>query len=68
MTYFVDRSWFVDVNYTMSMTFDYTANYRSTFSNPGATPSDPSYVGDLIGDASGTFTTHTFALSINRAF
>jgi hypothetical protein len=68
MTYFVDRSWFVDMNYTMSMTFDYTANYRSTFSNPGATPNDPSYVGDLIGDASGTFTTHTFALSINRAF
>jgi len=68
MSYFVDQSWFVDVNYTMSMTFDYTANYRSTFSNPGATPSDPSYVGDLIGDATGTFTTHTFALSINRAF
>ena len=68
VTYFVDDSWFVDVNYTMSMTLDYTANYKSTFSNPGATPSDPSYVGDLIGDASGTFTTHTFALSINRAF
>jgi opacity protein-like surface antigen len=68
LTYFVGDAWFIDVNYTVSMTADYTADYRSTFINPGVTPDDPLITGDLIGTASGTFTTHAFALSINRAF
>lgn len=64
-TYFVDESWFIDVNYTFSRTFDYTADYYSTFDNPG---SPLSFTGELIGEAGGTFTTHTFGLSINRSF
>lgn len=63
-TYFMDRSWFIDVNYTIAMTQDYTADYYSTFVNPG----DPTFTGELVGSSNGSFTTHTFGVSINRAF
>jgi opacity protein-like surface antigen len=64
-TFFVDESWFVDVNYTFARTMDYTADYKSTFVNPGP---PLTFIGDLIGKAEGSFTSHTFAMSINRAF
>jgi hypothetical protein len=64
-TFFVDRSWFIDVNYLFSKTLSNTANYQSTFVNPGP---PLTFAGDLIGKSEGSFTTHTFALSINKAF
>lgn len=64
-TYYFDKSWFVDVNYTYSMTQNKTSNYYSTFNNPG-TPN--TYSGELIGNSTGNAKIQTIGLTINRLF
>lgn len=68
VSYFVDRSWFIDLNYTFSATPEVDADYYSTFVNPSLDPDGPVIKGQLIGEATGSFGTHSLVLSINRAF
>jgi opacity protein-like surface antigen len=64
-TYFLDQSWFVDINYTFSATQNSTANYYSTFDHvDGST----TYKGELIGSSEGSTTTQSVGVSINKAF
>lgn len=64
-TYYLDKSWFLDLSYTISMTQNKTASYYSTFNNP-STPS--TYSGSLIGSSTGTATTQSILLTINKVF
>lgn len=64
-TYFLDKSWFLDFSYKYSMTQNKTANYFSTFNNPG---SPTSYSGSLIGSSTGTATIQSLGLTINKMF
>lgn len=66
-TYFLDSSWFIDVNYTIGATQNRTANYNSTFRNVNAN-TGLTYAGQLIGSSSGTTTTQSFGITINKAF
>lgn len=64
-TYFINSSWFVDFSYNYAVTENHTIDYTAPFANPG-TPY--TYTGSLIGSTSGSVTTQSAALSINRAF
>lgn len=64
-TYYFDKSWFLDLSYTISMTQNKTASYYSTFNNP-STPN--TYSGSLIGSSTGTATTQSIMLTINKMF
>lgn len=65
VTYFLDTSWFVDINYTYAR----TASYGSSFSAPFSSSTDGyDDVGILSGNYSGSVTTQAVAISINRAF
>ena len=64
-TYFIDKSWFIDVSYTYSMTQNKTSNYYSTFNNPG---SPNTYSGSLIGNSTGNAKIQTIGLTINKLF
>ncbi|QIM48859.1 hypothetical protein G9Q38_06530 [Pusillimonas sp. DMV24BSW_D] len=64
-TYYLDKSWFLDFSYTYSVTQDKTANYYSTYNNPG---SPNTYSGSLIGSSTGTATVQSASLSLNRVF
>lgn len=64
-TYYFDKSWFLDLSYTISMTQNKTASYYSTFNNP-STPN--TYSGSLIGSSTGTATTQSIMLTINKVF
>ncbi|MDF3812906.1 MULTISPECIES: hypothetical protein [Rhodopseudomonas] len=64
-TYYIDRSWFIDVNYS----FGVTQNKTSDFSGPFASATDGyTDTGILSGNWSGHITTQTVAISINKAF
>lgn len=65
MTYFIDRSWFVDLSYTYSMTENRTQNWSGTFASSTQGYTD---VGILSGNYSGRVITQSFQVSINRAF
>ena len=47
-TYYIDKSWFLDLSYTINMTQNKTASYYSTFNNPS---SPNTYSGSLIGSS-----------------
>jgi hypothetical protein len=64
-TYYIDKSWFLDLSYTINMTQNKTASYYSTFNNPS---SPNTYSGSLIGSSTGTATTQSIMLTINRQF
>jgi opacity protein-like surface antigen len=64
-TYFLSSSWFLDFSYNYSVTKSHTIDYSAPFTNPG-TPY--TYTGSLIGSTTGSITTQSAALSINRAF
>jgi hypothetical protein len=64
-TYFIDRTWFLDFTYTYAMTQNKTSNYFSTFYNPS---SPNTYSGSLIGSSTGTATTQTIGLTLNKLF
>ena len=64
-TYFLDKSWFLDIGYSYSMTQNKTSNYYSTFYNPG---SPNSYSGSLIGSSTGTASIQTLGLTLNKLF
>jgi len=64
-TFYIDKSWFLDLSYTINMTQNKTASYYSTFNNPS---SPNTYSGSLIGNSTGTATTQSILLTINRQF
>jgi outer membrane protein W len=64
-TYYIDRSWFIDMNYT----FGITKNQTSSFSGPFASATDGyTDTGILSGNWSGHIITQAVAVSINKAF
>lgn len=65
VTYFLDASWFVDLNYTYARTASYGSSYSAPFSSSSDGYDD---VGILSGNYSGGVTTQAVAISINRAF
>ena len=65
MTYFFDRSWFLDLSYTYAM----TENRTSNFSGPFASATDGyTDTGTLSGNYSGRVITQSVHVSINKAF
>jgi opacity protein-like surface antigen len=66
VTYFVTPSWFVDVNYLVSIPASRTDRFTSAFNNPG-TPD--TFTGTLIGTATADVqNVQTVMVSLNKAF
>jgi len=65
MTYFIDRSWFVDLSYSYAMTENRTQNWSGTFASASQGYTD---VGIISGNYSGRTITQSFQVSLNRAF
>jgi opacity protein-like surface antigen len=66
-TYFFDRSWFLDINYTYGMTRNHTVNFSGTFANPNG-PNDTHLTGTLVGNSTWKVITQGVAVTINRLF
>jgi hypothetical protein len=64
-TYYIDPTWFVDVNYTFGLTKNQTTNYAAPFASATDGYTDR---GILSGNYSGHIITQAVALSINKAF
>lgn len=64
-TYYLDRSWFIDVNYSYGVTQNKTANFSGPFASATDGYTD---TGILSGNYSGHITTQAVAISINKAF
>jgi hypothetical protein len=64
-TYYLDKSFFLDLNYSFSMTKNKTSNYYSTFRNVS---SPNTFEGELIGSSTGTATVQSIGISINKLF
>lgn len=64
-TYYLDKSLFLDLNYSYSMTDNKTSNYYSTFHNVS---SPNTYDGELIGSSTGTASVQSVSISINKLF
>jgi opacity protein-like surface antigen len=64
-TYHFNKSWFMDISYTYSVTQNKTASYYSTFNNPS---SPNTYSGSLIGSSTGTATNQSINFTINKIF
>lgn len=65
MTWFLDKSWFVDLNYSASLIQNRTIGYSGAFAN---TNSGTTTNGVLSGYYTGSVFTHSVGFSINRAF
>jgi hypothetical protein len=66
-TYFLDRNWFVDVNYTAGTTAKHTSNYFSPFTNPNGTNGSV-ITGTLVGTDTAKVLTQAVIVTINRVF
>jgi opacity protein-like surface antigen len=66
-SYFLDRSWFLDFNYTWARTASQNSRYFSPFSNPNGT-NGTTILGTLNGTTAQQVTTQAVTVSINRAF
>jgi hypothetical protein len=62
-TYFLDPTWFLDANYTYSMTGNQKSSYESPFTNAAMTE-----FGTLSGTSSGKVIAQAVSLSINKTF
>jgi len=64
-SYYLDNSWFVDANYSFGVTATQSVNYSTAFTNTtlGSTSVGTNYV-----QPSQYITTHSFTISINKAF
>jgi hypothetical protein len=65
ISYFLDRSWFLDVGYAFSMTATPAASFAGPFVGTTGTTTS---VGVLSGNFSGSVITNTIRVSINRSF
>jgi hypothetical protein len=66
-TYFLDRSWFLDFNYSYAMTSNHTASFSSPFTNPNGA-NGTFTTGTLVGTSAGKVITQAVTASINAAF
>ncbi|MGM4906575.1 outer membrane protein [Tardiphaga sp. 866_E4_N2_1] len=66
-TYFLDPTWFVDVNYMFAMTENNTANYASPFTNPNGTGGTTNQ-GTMVGTAAARTQTQAITVTINKLF
>jgi hypothetical protein len=62
-TYFLDPTWFLDVNYTYSMTANQSGSYEAPFTNYTMTE-----VGTLSGTSTGRVIAQALTVSINKTF
>ncbi len=67
VTYFLDRSWFVDLSYSYARTASQTANFSTPFTNPNGT-NGTTNVGTMVGSSTENLTTQAVTVSINKAF
>jgi opacity protein-like surface antigen len=65
-TFFLTKSWFLDLNYVFSMPNASITYLTSPFNNPGN--GGLAFTGTLIGAYSANLNTHSIGLTINRAF
>jgi hypothetical protein len=65
MTYFLNPSWFLDLNYSFAITDVYTSDFSAPFSSSTDGYDD---VGIISGDYSGRAITQSLRFSINKAF
>ncbi len=66
VTYFIDPSWFLDINYTYALTPHNVTNYFTPFS--GTLANGYTKLGTLNGTSTQYVTVQAIALSINKAF
>ena len=66
-TYFIDPTWFVDVNYMYAMTENNTASYSSPFTNPNGTGGTTNQ-GTLNGTATARTSSQAITVTINKLF
>jgi hypothetical protein len=64
-TYFIDHSWFLDLNYTFAMTQTQTSSFSGAFSSATDGYTD---TGILSGSYGGRVITQSFTISLNKAF
>jgi hypothetical protein len=64
-TYYIDRSWFIDANYTYGITKTQTTNFSGPFASATDGYTD---TGILSGNYTGRVVTQAVAVSINKAF
>ncbi|MBW4024306.1 MAG: hypothetical protein HIU92_14475 [Proteobacteria bacterium] len=66
-TYFINPTWFIDVDYTLAKTASQVGNYASNFvnstTNPGVTT-----VGTLVGASGENVVTNSVTITINKTF
>lgn len=65
MTYFFDRSWFLDLSYTYAMTENLTEGFAGPFASSSQGYDD---IGILSGSYSGRVITQSVHVSLNKAF
>jgi outer membrane protein W len=66
LTFFLTKSWFLDLNYVFSMPNASITQLTSPFNNPGS--GGLAFTGTLIGAYTGNLSTHSIGFTINRAF
>lgn len=70
VTYFLDRSWFLDCSYVLGVTanhsFDFASTFSSTFTNANGDVLDQA--GTLVGSSSWHAVTQGIGLRVGRAF
>ena len=66
-TYFLSKSWFLDVNYSLATTKNQTSNFASTFANPNGL-NDTSTTGTLVGYSTWKVITQGVSVSLNKLF
>jgi hypothetical protein len=66
-TYFINSSWFLDLNYTVAATQRQTGNYYSTFTNASGIPGSVT-TGQLIGNSAGAVVTQGATVTLNYRF
>jgi hypothetical protein len=65
VTYFLDRSWFLDVNHTYALTGQFTNDYIGPFTS---TSSSYTTTGTANLSVADRITSQSVAVSINKAF
>ena len=66
-SYFLDRSWFIDLNYTFAMTEHHVSSFSGPFTNPNGA-NGTTTVGTMVGTSAGSLITQGIVATINRTF
>lgn len=68
VTYFIDPTWFMDINYTYSMTGTKTSRWGGPWTDTDIARHYVTRTGTNTGTSSGNVSIQTLAISINKAF